>query len=142
MLGGVLELSWLLRRSTTSRGHPVIMVKPTEDGYRDNLAASIVFSTQTRNRDLLTNSLVRATAIEIDQSVLFKDVLHVTSSENDDVIQTLASGTAKESFTNRIHQGRPNRCTQYIYSSTLRNTIKCGPEFAVIIANDELGSFT
>ena len=91
---------------------------------------------------MLTNSLVRATPIEIDQSVLFKDVLHVTSPENDDVIQTFASGTAKESFTNRIHQGRPNRCAQYIHSSTLRNTIKCGPEFAVIIANDELGPFT
>ena len=118
------------------------MVKPTEDGYRDNLAAGIVLSTQTRNRDLLHNSLVRATRTKIVQSVLFKDVLHVPSSEDDDVIQAFAPGTANESFTNRILQGRLNRCAQYLDPSTLRNTIKFSPELAVIIANDELGPLT
>ena len=43
---------------------------------------------------------MRAAGIEIAQSELFENVLHVTSSENDDVVQAFASGTAKESFAN------------------------------------------
>ena len=79
------------------------MVKPTKHWNRDDLGAFTVDLTGTWNRDLLNNPLVRATRIEIVQSVLFKDVLHVPSSENDDVVQTFASGTANESFTNGIH---------------------------------------
>jgi hypothetical protein len=118
------------------------MMKPTKDGYRHDLHAIAVELTRTWNRDLLTNSLVRATRIEIVQPVLFKDVLHVRSSENDDVIQTFASGTAKESFADRVHQWRLNRRSQYFHASTLRHTIKFCPELAVIVANDELGPFT
>ena len=96
-------LCWLFRRSASSRGYLIVVVKPTKNGHRDDLGAFTVDLTSTWNRDLLNNPLVRATRIEIVQSVLFKDVLHVPSSENDDVVQTFASGTANESFTNGLH---------------------------------------
>jgi hypothetical protein len=73
---------------------------------------------------------------------LFEDVLHVTSSENDNVIQTFAPRTTKESFANGINQGRPNRRTQYFDPCALRNMVEYGPEFVVIIANDELRPMT
>lgn len=66
----------------------------------------------------------------------------MTSSENDDVIQTFAPYAAEESLTDRVHQRCLNRCALYLDPSTLRNTIKFSTELAVIIANDELGSFT
>ena len=118
------------------------MMKPTKDGYRHDLHALAVELTRTWNRDLLDNSLVRATRIEIVQPVLFKDVLHVSSSENDDVIQTFASGAAKESFADGVHQWRLKRSSQYFHASALRNTIKFGPKLVVVVANDELGPFT
>lgn len=64
----------------------------------------------------------------------------MTSSENDDVIQAFAPGTANESFANRILQGRLNRCAQYLDPSTSRNPIKFGSEPVVIIADDEFRS--
>jgi hypothetical protein len=69
-------------------------------------------------------------------------VLHVTSSENDDVIQTYAPGTANESFANRIHQGRLNSCAQYFHPCAFCDTVEYCPKLVVIIANDELGSVT
>ena len=63
-------------------------------------------------------------------------------SENDDVIQAFASDATKGSFANRIRQGRLNRCTQYPHPSAIRNAIEFGPTFVVVIANDELGTFT
>ena len=63
----------------------------------------------------------------------------MASSENDDVIQAFAPGTANESFANRILQGRLNRCAQYFHTCTLRNAIELSSELVVIIANDELG---
>ena len=90
----------------------------------------------------MRNPLVGATRIKIAYSVLFKDVLHVSPSENDDVIQTFASGAAKESFADRVHQWRLNRRSQYFHTCTLRNAIELSSELVVIIANDELGSLT
>ena len=63
-------------------------------------------------------------------------------SKNDYVIQAFAPDTTKESFANRIHQGRLNRSTQYFHSSTLRYTVEFSPKLVVIIENDELGSLT
>ena len=90
----------------------------------------------------MRNPLVGATRIKIAYSVLFKDVLHVSPSENDDVIQTFASGAAKESFADRVHQWRLNRRSQYFHTCALRNAIELSSELVVIIANDELGSLT
>ena len=58
------------------------------------------------------------------------------------VIQTFASDTTKESFTNRIHQWRVNSCAQYFHPCALCNAIELGSKLAVIIANDELEPFT
>ncbi len=71
------------------------MVKPTEYRHRDDLATFAVELMRTRNRDLLTNSLVRSAGIETAQSELFENVLQVTSSENDDVVQAFASDTIR-----------------------------------------------
>ena len=62
------------------------------------------------------------------------------SSENDDVVQTFASGTANESFTNGIHQRRLDCCAQDVCASPLRNTVEFGAKLAVIVPNDELRS--
>jgi hypothetical protein len=63
-------------------------------------------------------------------------------AKDDDVIQTFASDTSKESFTNGINQGCPNRRTQYFYPCAFCNAIEFGSKFVVVIANDEFGPFT
>ena len=117
------------------------MVKTSKHWCRADLGALTVDLSWTRNRDLLTDPLVRAASIEI-RAVLSKHTGQMSYAKDDDVIQAFAPGTANESFTNRILQGRLNRCAQYLDPSTLRNTIKFSPELAVIIANDELGPLT
>jgi hypothetical protein len=74
------------------------MRKLTKDRHRDNLAAGTVLLTRSRSRDLLHNPLVRATRIEIVQSELFEDVLHVTCCQNHGVIQTFAPNVAKKAL--------------------------------------------
>jgi hypothetical protein len=117
------------------------MVKTSKHWCRADLGALTVDLSWTRNRDLLTDPLVRAASIEI-RAVLSKHTGQMSYAKDDDVIQAFAPGTANESFANRILQGRLNRCAQYLDPSTLRNTIKFSPELAVIIANDELGPLT
>ena len=59
------------------------------------------------------------------------------SSENDDVVQTFASGTANESFTNGIHQRRVNCRAQDLCASPLRNTVEFRAKLVVIVPNDD-----
>jgi len=69
------SLSWLPRRSTASYGYSIIVVKPTEHWHRDDLGTFAVELMRTRNRDLLTNSLVRSAGIEIARSELFENAI-------------------------------------------------------------------
>ena len=84
---------------------------------------------------------MRSAGIE-KQAILSECAVQMLYAKDDGVIQAFASDATKESFANRIHQGHLNRCTQYLHPSALRNAIEFGPKFVVVIANDELGSFT
>jgi len=58
-----------------------------------------------RSRDLLTDPLMRPTRIK-KRAVLNKHAIEILLTKDANVIQTFASDATKESFTNRIHQGR------------------------------------
>lgn len=66
----------------------------------------------------------------------------MTSPKNNDVIQAFASGTANESFANRILQGGTNCCSQDFHACAFCGAIESSPKLVVIVANNVSGSFT
>jgi hypothetical protein len=51
-----------------------------------------------RNRDSLTDPLVRTERVEIAKAVLVEHLQKVASSEDDDVVETVSPYTAEEAF--------------------------------------------
>jgi hypothetical protein len=82
---------------------------------------------------------MRSARVEVCD-VLAKGGLEVTSSEDDDVVETLASHRTEEPLAGGVDQRRPHRALDDAGAGTDGRAIEVGSEFAVSIANDELGA--
>jgi hypothetical protein len=74
------------------------MVKPTQDGQRDDSAQSRADLPDwpSRRGDSLPNPLVRATTVEVPESGLSEDAPQVALPEDNHRMETLLTGAAKK----------------------------------------------
>ena len=84
-------------------------MQPAEDGDRSDRAGEPGSDAFNRDRDLLTDPLVRPSHVEVAQGVFSEDMLQMCLSKDHDPIEAFASDTPKKSFAHRIHQGRLTR---------------------------------
>ena len=99
-------LCWLPAASAFSGRHLVMVVQPTKDRKGADGRILGVLLPLGRNRDPLTDPLVRALPVEIAKRIGAEDMLEMAASENDDVVETLSPGTPEKPLAPGIHEGR------------------------------------
>jgi hypothetical protein len=102
----VMAPSDVRRRHAAAR---YVVVQPAEHRDRRDRAgepASVAFA---RDRNLLTDPLVRPSRVEVARCVLSEYVLQVCLSQDHDMIEAFASDASEKAFAHRIHQGSLNR---------------------------------
>jgi hypothetical protein len=83
-------------------------VQPAEDGDRRDRAGEPGSDAFPRDRNLLTDPLVRASRVEVAQGEFSEDLPQMCLSKDHNMIETFASDTPKKSFAHRIRQGSLN----------------------------------
>jgi hypothetical protein len=72
------------------------MMQPTKDCKRPDGSTFGELLGLGRNRDPLADPLVRTAGVVVAERVRAQEMLEVAPSENDDVVETLSPGTAKQ----------------------------------------------
>jgi hypothetical protein len=136
--GKLRSLSWLLSSSGGSRRPPVLVVQ-TKNRKRHDLAPCNRAVSGIRSGDALPESLTRPAPVEVGYVLVEHDV-EVVLSEDDNVIEALASDAPQKPLASRIHQRSPHGRLQDSDSSPLGHAIEDHTEPRVPIADDELGT--
>lgn len=114
-------------------------MQPTKDRNCADRARCAVFGSRRTPRDPLLQTLVRSARVEVGD-IFAKGGVDVTSSEDDDVVKTLASHGAEEPLAGGVDQRRAYRALDDASAGTDGYAIEVGAELGVSIADDELGA--
>jgi hypothetical protein len=136
-----MNLSWLLPPSGGSRGPPVVVVQAPKDRNRHDLSFRSRAVHRLGGWDPLLQSLMRPSPIEV-RDVLAEHDVQVALSEDDDVVEALASNAPQESLAGRVHQGSPHSRLQESDSGRPGHAIEAHPELRIPIAEEELGPYS
>jgi len=82
----------------------VVVMQSTEDRVRDNLFCSVQLIRLSWAGDMLLDSLVRSTVVEVGL-VFFDGPIEVALAEDEAEVQALSADTAQESFASRVGLG-------------------------------------
>src|SRR5512145_3490111 len=80
---------------------------------------------------------MRSCCVEIPSDILAQHASQMVFAENDDVIQTLASHSAKKPLANRIHPRRAWRDLHDLDIGTLSDSVECRTILGVTIPNQQ-----
>jgi hypothetical protein len=112
-------------------------VQPAEEGDRRDRASEPDWSAFARDRNLLTDPLVRPSRLEVAQGVFSEDMLQMCFSKDHNMIEAFASDTPEKSFAHRINQGSLNRGAQDANPGASGDSVEDGSELVIAITGDE-----
>ena len=131
--GSLRRLSSLCRRA-------IVAVQPAEEGDRRDRAGEPGSRALARDRNLLTDPLVRPSRVEVAQCVFSEDMLQVCFSKDHNMIEAFASNTPEKSFAHRIHQGSLNRGAKDANPGAGGDSVEDSSELIIAITEDEFRS--
>src|SRR5579864_854541 len=117
----------------------VVMMKPSQDRNCHHLAHCMLRGTRrfTRLRNLLTNTLMRSSPIEVGHIVI-EHTMELLLMQDQQVIKTFLSHTSQEAFADRIRSGSMIWRFENLNATRCRHPSKVRPKFAIVITNQVL----
>ncbi len=128
------------RRLSSLCCRAIVAVQPAEEGDRRNRAGEPGSDALARDRNLLTDPLVRPSRVEVAQGVFGEDMLQMCLSKDHDMIEAFASDTPEKAFAHRIHQGSLNRRAQDANPGACGDSVEDSSELIIAITDDEFRS--
>ncbi len=116
------------------------MMKPAEDGERDDLCADLGDRPRCADRYSLPQTLMGPSAIEVDLDVLLQNATKVSLAEYDYVVEALPAHQTKEAFADGDQIGRARRDLDNLDVSGLGQGGERLPERLVVVSDEVLRS--
>jgi hypothetical protein len=123
----------------TLRSPSVVVVQPAQNRNGADHSGAADVRHRRHEGDPLFQALMWTHGVEVSD-VFAQRGLEVTSSEDDDLVETLAPYRAEEPLARGVDQRRPDGALDDAAADATCDAIELGAELAVSITDDELGT--
>src|ERR1017187_2247314 len=136
----VLATKLVRQQMRQSCGSPVVVVRPSENGLRDDGLRDVDYC-WLLSRDPLPDSLMGSCLVEV-LLVLGDEPTKMLVIKDDHMVEDLAPCAADKSFSHGVHVRGPHRARDHPDPHALRYTVKRRSELSVAISQQDLRCFS